>query len=503
MGQGDLNWWERRATIVALTLFAMVPLLWPTVPPLVDLPGHMGRYRVELDGAGSVLRQFYDFHWALVGNLGVDLLIVPMAKLFGLELGVKLIVIAIPALTVLGMLAIAQEVHGRVPPTALFALPLAYSVPLLFGFLNFALSMALALLAFALWLRLARLDRLQLRTFVFLVISPLIWLAHTYGLGFLGILAFSAELVRHHDRGENWPGSFVKAAIGCFVLAPPIVFMLVAPSGAALANTGDWLNWSAKWEAVSVILRDRWFWFDALSRVILAALIVFAIVGSRVVFAKQLTVSALLLLAACIVLPRVTFGGSFTELRLAPFALAMAIIAMVPSKAASARFVNAMAITGLVFFGVRVIANTASLAMASARQERALVALEHLPVGSRLISFTSASWADRMEHLAGMAIVRRRSFSNDQWNLTGLNPMSVVKNDAPGFNSDPSQTVTAKVADSGGLVLPIDAALSRFPRNAFDYLWLINPPAYDVGLTRGMTPVWRDGTDVLFRIDHK
>ncbi|MDB5713473.1 MAG: hypothetical protein JWO15_870 [Sphingomonadales bacterium] len=503
MGQGDLNWWERRATIVALTLFAMVPLLWPTVPPLVDLPGHMGRYRVELDGAGSVLRQFYEFHWALVGNLGVDLLIVPMAWVFGLELGVKLIVIAIPALTVLGMLWIAREVHGRIPPNTLFALPLAYNVPLLFGFVNFALSMALALLAFALWLRLARLDRLQLRAIVFLVISPLIWITHTYGLGFLGILAFSAELVRHHDRGESWPGSFVKAAIGCFVLTPPIIFMLVVPSGAALGNTGDWLNWSAKREAVSVILRDRWFCFDALSRALLAALIVFAIVSSRLVFAKKLAVSALLLLATCIVLPRVTFGGSFTELRLAPFALAVAIIAIAPAKAASARFVNALAIIGLVFFGVRMAANAMSLAMASARQEQALAALDHLPVGSRLISFTNASWTDRMEHLAGMAIVRRRSFSNDQWNLTGLNLMSVVKNDAPGFDSDPSQTVTAKVADSGGLVLPIDAALSRFPRNAFDYLWLINPPAYDTGLTRGMTPVWRDGADVLFRIDHK
>jgi hypothetical protein len=74
---------------------------------------------------------------------------------------VKLIVITIPAMTVAGLLWIAREVHGRIPATALFALPLAYAFPFHFGFVNFALSMALALLAFGWWLRLARLGKFQ------------------------------------------------------------------------------------------------------------------------------------------------------------------------------------------------------------------------------------------------------------------------------------------------------------------------------------------------------
>ena len=49
----------------------------------------------------------------------------------------------------------------------------------------------------------------------------------------------------------------------------------------------------------------------------------------------------------------------------------------------------------------------------------------------------------------------------------------------------------------------LDSAIARFPRDAFDYMWLINPPAYDVRLTTGMIPIWRDGPDALFRIDHK
>ena len=40
---GKLNWWQTRTFVVIMAVLAMVPLLWPDIPPLVDLPGHMGR----------------------------------------------------------------------------------------------------------------------------------------------------------------------------------------------------------------------------------------------------------------------------------------------------------------------------------------------------------------------------------------------------------------------------------------------------------------------------
>src|SRR3546814_19893667 len=98
----------------------------------------MARYRVQLDyGDHPWLRDWYAFHWQLIGNLGVDLLVEPLGRLFGIELAVKLIVMTIPALTVSGLLWIAREVHGRVPATALFALPTAYSYPFHFVLANF------------------------------------------------------------------------------------------------------------------------------------------------------------------------------------------------------------------------------------------------------------------------------------------------------------------------------------------------------------------------------
>jgi hypothetical protein len=94
------GWWEQRWLLITLVLAAAVPLLWPETPPLTDLPGHIGRYRIQLgiDQSASLAR-YYGFEWALIGNLGVDLLIEPLARLIGLEPAVKLIVTAIPMMT--------------------------------------------------------------------------------------------------------------------------------------------------------------------------------------------------------------------------------------------------------------------------------------------------------------------------------------------------------------------------------------------------------------------
>jgi hypothetical protein len=506
MGPMTDHWWERRVVLIAFALAAAMPLLWPPIPPLVDVPGHMGRYAVQLAGSGPLLT-WYRFDWHVIGNLGVDLLIEPVSRIVGLELATKLIVMAIPVLTVAGLLWIAREVHGHVPPTALFALPLALGHPFLFGFINFALAMALALLAFALWLRLARVGRLRLRAILFVGIAPVVWVAHTFGWGLLGLLCFSAETIRQHDRGVGWSRAVFNAGLHCLVLAPPLIPMLAWRSAATdpSAATGDWFNWAAKLQWLLMTLRDRWRVFDTVCVGALAMLIFFALRDKRLGFSRNLALSALVLLAVFLVLPRIIFGSAYADMRLTPFLFAVAIIAIRPAQTASPKFLGTIAMLGLIFCAGRIAATTASLAMASARYAQALVALDHVPRGSRLAIFTQRAcgmaWStNRMEHLGALAMVRRASFSNDQWAVSGAQLMTIAKRDAPDFSVDPSQLVVAQDCPIE-FSKTLDASLVALPHAAFDYVWLIDPPAYDARATTGMTPVWRDGTDALFRIN--
>ena len=100
----------------------------------------------------------------------------------------------------------------------------------------------------------------------------------------------------------------------------------------------------------------------------------------------------------------------------------------------------------------------------------------------------------------GLALARRAAFSNDQWRFEGAPLLSVTTPAMGEFATDPSELATVVACPMEPLVKPIGEALRRFPRASFDYVWLIDPPPYDSRLTAGMTPVWRDGSSVVYRI---
>jgi hypothetical protein len=483
----------------------MVPFVYPPIPPVTDLLGHMGRYRVQLDLASSpTLQRYFDFEWALVGNLGVDLLIVPMAKIFGLELGVKLIVMAIPALTVAGMLWVAREVHHRLPPTVMFALPFATGFPFLFGFANFALSMALAFLAFGLWLRLGRLDQTKLRAAIFIPLSCVVWLAHAFGWGVLGLMAFSAEAVRQHDKGRGWLRSGPRAAFHALALTPPLVLMLLWRTGAEGGTTGDWFNWAKKVQWVTSALRDRWESFDLVSLAITVLVAFIAIFHRRLTLSRNIAFSFLVLSLAFVALPRVVFGSAYADMRLAPYLFAMLILAIRFRQDTHLPTARMLAWGGLAFVLIRAAATSLSLGIAADDQTAKLAALEHVPIGARVIAFVGRRCDQRWElprndHLGSMVIVRRLGFSNDQWPLTGSSLLTIRDTEGGRFVLDPSQKVRPRpcaYADAW----PIEVSLRRFPREQFDYLWLIDPPAFDPALLKGTTRVWRGPGSALYRL---
>jgi hypothetical protein len=497
-------WWESPLVIAALILASAVPLLYPKIPPLVDLLGHMGRYRVEIDLAHSPwLQRYYDYHWAAIGNLGVDLLVVPLGKLIGLEPAVKLIVLMIPPLTAAGFLWVADEVHGRIPPTAFFALPFVYSHPFMFGFVNFALSMALAFLAFGLWLHLGRVGRTRLRAILFVPISLIVFFCHTYGWGALGLLCFSAEAVRQHDRGIGWIRAGYNAALHASVMALPIVIMLAWRSEAHGGSTSDWFNWNSKWSWLRMVLRDRWRSFDLASLCVVGAVLAAAIAVRRLTFSRNLFFTAFVLLVCFLVLPRIVFGSAYADMRLLPYVIATAVLAIRFRGPTNFKLGSALAVLGLLFCVVRFGGNTWSLARASDDQQAKLAALDHVPTGARVVSlvgfYCQTSWVlPRNSHLGAMVMVRREGFSNDQWAMEGLNLLE-LKYRAPGyFSSDPSELARPNNCRDRGH-LQINQSLATLPRDDFDYVWLIDPPEFDPKLVAGLHEVWRGPASILYR----
>ena len=499
MPNADRGWWES-PWVVALVLAAMtLPLLWPSVPPLTDLPGHMGRYKIAsgLNGSAS-LRTFFDYRWSLIPNLGVDLLVVPLAKLIGLEAATKLIVVAIPPLTVAGFIWVAKEAHGRLPSSYLVAAPLAYGYPFLFGFVNYSLAAGLAFLAAGLWARLGREGRLRLRALVFVPIALAIWIAHAFGWGLLGLLAFSFELWRQRERAGSLAKALLPAIVQCLPLALPLVLAIVWQSGVR-SPAGDWFNVPWKVSALMSVFRDRWIWIDLASVTIVIVLLFVAARDPRTRFAWPLVAAAGLIFCVFALIPGRLLGGAHTDDRLVPYMLAVALLAISPDEAAPRRFVDGLAMLGLGFFAARMTVATASAWSYGRSFDRELQALDSLPAGARMVAFVGVkcepNWTrSRLEHLPSMAIVRREAFANDQWTVPGSHLLKVK---APwSFYVDPSQMVATKSCKE---VTP-EREIARIPPGLFDYVWLIDPPRYDERLTRSWIPVWRSGPSVLFRL---
>ena len=498
-------WWQSPLCLTLVVLATMLPLVYPPIPPLVDLLGHMGRYRVELDlGHSPWLRQYYDYHWAAIGNLGVDLLVIPLGKLLGLEPAVKLIVIAIPPLTAAGFLWVAREVHGRIPPTAFFAIPFIYGFPFLFGFVNFALSVALAFLAFGLWLRLGRLERTVVREWLFVPISLVVFFTHTYGWGLLGLMCFSADAVRLHDRGRTWWRAGLEAALRTSVMALPILIMLIWRSETHGGHTVDWFDWKIKWRWIYSALRDRWKWFDIASLIAVALVFLYAVASRKLTLSRNLAFSAIVLAVSFAIIPRIVFGSAYADMRLVPYLIAVAMLAIRFRITPDRTTANVLAALGLLFFATRTIANAVSLGMAGADQKAKLHAIDLMPRGARVITLTGMPCTEywpllRNSHLGAMVIVRREGFSNDQWLLEGVNLLDLKYRSAGYYAADPSQLVRPNGCRDP-LHRTVDESLSSLPRSDFDYVWLVDVPPFDPNVVGGMQPVWRGPGSILYRL---
>lgn len=494
------RWWEARWFMAAAMLLAALPLLWPAVPPLTDLPGHVGRYRVMLGDEAALLDRYYNFEWRLVGNLGVDLLVAALGPLIGLEPAVKLVVIAIPVLTTGALLWLSRELTGHVSPWALFALPLAYSYPFQFGFVNYCLAMALALGGWALWLRLARANRIGLRTAIFVPFGLVVWTCHAMGWAMLGLFVFAGEWgARAKDR--SIPRAAVDAAIASLPLAPPILAMLLWRGGGDAAETGRFLDLIAKLKGLGSVLRDRWIWLDLPALLVIVLAVYAGIRGSAGRFAPQAAAAAVLTALAFLLLPFTLLGSAYADLRLLPFAFAVALAGLMPKEGAPVRVI---ALAGLAFFLLRTLASTASFALYDADWRREVAALDHLPRGARVFALVGEScdqpWAhSRRTHLPAFSTARRAAFVNDQWRMEGA-PLLRVQVPAGYFAHDPSQISVAIACPHDPNLLPRDRALARFPRAHFTHVWLVDAPT-DPASLGGLIPVWKQDGSALYAVD--
>ncbi|WP_084445086.1 hypothetical protein [Sphingomonas sp. TDK1] len=494
----ERRWWETRWFALAAVLLGALPLLWPAVPPLVDLPGHLGRYHVAASLATSPeLQRHWTYQWRWIGNLGVDLAVLPLVPLLGVELATKLVVLAIPALTIAGLILVSREGGGgRLAPAAPFAFPLAYGFPFQFGFVNFALSAALALLALALWMRLARDGRLRLRALLFVPIALLLWTAHCFGWAMFGLFAFGSELATLRAAGVIWTRAILRAGLRCLLLTGPVIPMLAGGASGDGHLNASW-EWRAKIGWLASLLREQWPTYDFLAVLVLALLCWAGLRSALLRVDRPLAWAAAVGALAWLLLPYRLLGGAYVDMRMAPYVVALLIVAIRPR---AARHGAALATAATAFFLLRVTTTTWVFVGAAAAQEQAAAVETALPRGAAVLVAVRTScieWsAQRLAHVAGFALARRDVFDNSEWTLAGQQLLRDRHPHAGVYRADPSQLIYDPSCALSPAGLP--RMLRDFDRGTFDHVWILGfRPTH---LPADLIEVARSGPSILYRV---
>src|SRR3546814_18262974 len=84
-------WRPQGLAVAALLILAALPMLIATIPGASDYPNHLARHHVfAVVGQGTALDAYFSVDWRWVGNLGVDLPVLALTPLLGVEPATRL-----------------------------------------------------------------------------------------------------------------------------------------------------------------------------------------------------------------------------------------------------------------------------------------------------------------------------------------------------------------------------------------------------------------------------
>src|SRR5258705_10194476 len=179
---------KQRSLLLVGLLFAVsvAPVVLVEIPAMIDYVNHLARMHVLVDAAAGRLNPAYVMDWRFYPNLAVDITVSWLAQLVGVETAARLFLLASQTLVVTGAIALEIAVRGRHQLSGFAALTALYSLPFLWGLLNFEFGCGVALWAIAVWIR-YRDVRWQARIALHTVFVVLLFVAHLFALGIYGL----------------------------------------------------------------------------------------------------------------------------------------------------------------------------------------------------------------------------------------------------------------------------------------------------------------------------
>jgi len=207
-----------------IAAIALIPVLVTPLPPLADLPNHLARFFIMNNlAADADLQKYYAVQWQLMSFQSSDLIMPPLAQLFGLENAARLYILATFAALIGGVLALHRALFGRIGLWPAAAFLLLYNFMFAWGLLSFLFAAGFALALFAGWIASAGHSGI-VRNCAFALGALVVFICHFFAFAIYGVLVLTFELGR---RNEARLGRRLAGAVATLIL--PSVLFLLAP----------------------------------------------------------------------------------------------------------------------------------------------------------------------------------------------------------------------------------------------------------------------------------
>jgi hypothetical protein len=507
------NSWSWPAAALLVAAASLAPLLVVDVPAVLDYPNHLARFYILAHPADPVLSTMYAPHWAVLPNIGMDLIGRALLQVAPVHIGGRLLLALSMLAPLAGVVLYARAAFERWTWWSLGVGVLAYNGIFFLGFMNFLLGLGVALAGAAAW-RLLRRHRAPaaLTAGAGALFGLCAFFCHVLGFGFFAILIGAEEadplLTAWRERRLSWREAATTGALLAAAIGPSLALYVATHQPTAHGDPVVWL-WPTKLLQAQVpfMIYDRRA--TMLSAAVVLAVVV--LVWRRCARASGAALAWAALGGLFLVAPFSIGGGTFVDTRLPLMAALLLFAGLSPRLSPRAGMAVAAALSLLA---VGRVAEVAAAWQGRAQDLAELRgSLAQVQAGAKILSARPAydpAYAARNgralpnvslmdDHLAALGVIERRAF----WPLLFADPGQQPVVVRPPYDRM-SQTLGSSAPwEALFAARPSPLALAEYPylqdwRARFDFVLLAGPP--QARAPAGLTLVRAGEAISLYRI---
>lgn len=453
-----------RAVTLSVYLFlgalTLSPLLWASVPGLIDYPNHLARMWIlaHANEAGPN----YVVHWKLIPNLAMELTVPMLAWLLPIEWAGRLFIAVAMMLPVLGTVTLRRALCGRVGLWPLAAFLFVYNAVLYWGFLSYLFGLGVALLAFSLWVASGRWRAVR-RLSLFSAVTMLLFVLHLFAFGVYGLLVASYEAGRRLSaRGWSLGGIAPEALFLTQFLPSALLWFAIRSSGGPMYLAYG--TWADKIYAVGAPMSFGLVGWTAAVCCTFLGWVAWKL--GVLTLSASMRLPILAIIVAAVLMPNWIMGSWRADIRL-PVALPFIFIASTQPRLVARRIAVTFPAIAAILLGAHVWAISISWRALDGLYAEFRHSASSLPRGARLLVVWSAIPPDK-EIIDGVPPILTRRRAADFMHMPAL---AIIDRDAfipylfTGWTTVvPGPRNTGRFQSSGLPISPkllIDAALPR------------------------------------------